>query len=124
MPARLPVFVIETEPVAVSPIFIAAALNTAPEPERLIVSEPLEKALFEMVVGVAVKLAYVPPVATIVTAPTAASVARIFVVFTRSIGVLSGGVRHSPGSDAAGAERVPVRCESGRRRPRARSSGD
>src|SRR5437868_11959496 len=91
MPARLPVFVIETEPVAVSPIFIAAALNTAPEPERLIVSEPLEKALFEMVVGVAVKLAYVPPVATVVTAPTAASVARIFVVFTRSIGVLSGG---------------------------------
>src|SRR5919198_5321136 len=67
-----------TEPVAVSPIFIAEALKIAPEPERLIVSEPEAKALDAIVVGVAVKLAKVPPTAATVTTDTAASVRRIF----------------------------------------------
>jgi hypothetical protein len=77
-PARVPVFVIVTEPVAVSPIFIAAELKMAPEPERLIVSEPEAKALDAIVVGVAVKLAKVPPTAATVTTETAARLRRIF----------------------------------------------
>ena len=46
-----------------SPIFIAAELKMAPEPERLIESEPEANALDAIVVGVAVKLAKVPPTA-------------------------------------------------------------
>jgi hypothetical protein len=51
----------------------------APVPERLIVSEPEAKALDEIVVGVALKLAKVPP--TVATAATAiaARLRRIFV---------------------------------------------
>src|SRR5919197_529564 len=67
-----------TEPVAVSPIFIAVELKMAPEPERLIVSEPEAKALDAIVVGVAVKLAKVPPTAATVTTETAARLRRIF----------------------------------------------
>jgi hypothetical protein len=61
----------------VSPIFIAEALKTAPEPDRLIVTEPLVIALFEMVVGVAVKFAYVPAIVAAEIPPTAATVRRI-----------------------------------------------
>ena len=71
-------FVIVTEPVDVSPIFIAEALKMAPEPERVIVSEPDANALESIAVGVAVKLAKVPPTAATVTTETAASVSRIF----------------------------------------------
>src|SRR5690242_11764449 len=77
-PARLPVLVIVTEPVASSPILAAESAKTAPLPDRVIVSEPDVNALFEIVVGVAVKLAYVPPTAAIETVPTAAIVARTF----------------------------------------------
>lgn len=59
--ARVPVFVIVTEPVTESPIFSAEALKMAPEPVRVMESEPEAKALDEIVVGVAVKLAKVPP---------------------------------------------------------------
>jgi hypothetical protein len=68
-----------TEPVAVSPIFIATELKMAPEPERLIVSEPEANALDEIVVGVAVKLAKVPPTVATATAAIAAMLRRIFV---------------------------------------------
>src|SRR5690349_24059539 len=68
-----------TEPVAVSPIFIAAEVKIAPEPERLIVSEPEANALDEIVVGVAVKLAKVPPTVATATAAIAAMLRRIFV---------------------------------------------
>ena len=78
-PASDPVFVIATEPVAVSPIFIAAELKMAPEPERFIVSVPDAKALDAIVVGVAVKLAKVPPTAATATTATAARLRRIFV---------------------------------------------
>jgi hypothetical protein len=71
--------VIVTEPVAVSPIFIAAELKIAPEPERLIVSEPDANALDEIVVGVAVKFAKVPPTVAIATTEIAAMLRRIFV---------------------------------------------
>src|ERR1700756_5909278 len=67
-----------TEPVAVSPIFIAEALKMAPEPERLIVSEPEANALDVIDVGVAVKLAKVPPTAATATTDTAARLRRIF----------------------------------------------
>ena len=50
-------FVIVTEPVAESPIFIAEAARIAPEPERVMVSEPLANAFDVTVVGVAVKFA-------------------------------------------------------------------
>jgi hypothetical protein len=63
----------------VSPIFIATELKMAPEPERLIVSEPEANALDEIVVGVAVKLAKVPPTVATATAATAAMLRRIFV---------------------------------------------
>jgi hypothetical protein len=75
----VPVFVIVTEPVAVSPIFIAAELKMAPEPERLIVSEPEANALDEIVVGVAVKLAKVPPTAATAAIEITARLRRIFV---------------------------------------------
>jgi hypothetical protein len=68
-----------TEPVAVSPIIIAAELKMAPEPERLIVSEPEAKALDAIVVGVAVKFAKVPPTAATAATATAARLRRIFV---------------------------------------------
>src|SRR5204862_1835580 len=68
-----------TEPVAVSPIFSAAELKMAPEPDRLIVSEPEANALDEIVVGVAVKLAKVPPTAATATTEIAARLRRIFV---------------------------------------------
>src|SRR5205807_8314690 len=68
-----------TEPVAVSPIFIAAELKMAPEPERLIVSEPEANAFDAIVVGVAVKFAKVPPTAATATTATAARLRRIFV---------------------------------------------
>jgi hypothetical protein len=68
-----------TDPVAVSPIFIATELKMAPEPERLIVSEPEANALDEIVVGVAVKLAKVPPTAATATTAIAARLRRIFV---------------------------------------------
>src|SRR5436190_3804789 len=68
-----------TEPVAVSPIFIAAEVKIAPEPERLIVSEPEANALDEIVVGVAVKLAKVPPTVATATTEIAARLRRIFV---------------------------------------------
>jgi hypothetical protein len=61
-----------------SPIFIAAELKIAPEPERVIVSEPDANALDAIDVGVAVKLAKVPPTAAIVMTETAARVRRIF----------------------------------------------
>jgi len=76
------VFVIVTEPLVLSPIFIADALRTAPDPERDIVSEPLANALFEIVVGVAVKFAYVPPTATTANAPSAAVVRRTLFVLS------------------------------------------
>jgi len=62
-PARVPVFVfvIVPEPVTESPIFTAEALKMAPEPVRVMESEPEAKALDEIVVGVAVKLATVLP---------------------------------------------------------------
>src|SRR6266496_3794953 len=78
-PARVPVFVIVIEPVAESPIFIAEALKMAPEPERVIVSEPDAKALEAMEVGVAVKLAKVPPTAATARTEMAARLRRIFV---------------------------------------------
>src|SRR5438034_8476135 len=68
-----------TEPVAVSPIFIATELKMAPEPERDIVSEPEANALYEIVVGVAVKLAKVPPTVATAAAAIAARLRRIFV---------------------------------------------
>src|SRR2546423_7654851 len=67
------------EPVAESPIFIVEALKMAPEPERLIVSEPEANALDAIDVGVAVKLAKVPPTAATATTEMAARVRRIFV---------------------------------------------
>jgi hypothetical protein len=76
------------EPFEASPIFIAEALKTAPEPDRLIVTEPLVIALFEIVVGVPLKFAYVPAIVAAEIPPTAASVRRIlFRVLIR--GVLS-----------------------------------
>jgi hypothetical protein len=63
----------------VSPIFIATELKMAPEPERLIVSEPEANAFDEIVVGVAVKLAKVPPTVATATAAIAAMLRRIFV---------------------------------------------
>jgi hypothetical protein len=72
------VLVMVTEPVAVSPIFIAAELKMAPEPERLIVSEPEANALDAIVVGVAVKFAKVPPTAATATTATAARLRRSF----------------------------------------------
>jgi hypothetical protein len=63
----------------VSPIFIAAELKIAPEPERLIVSEPEANALDAIVVGVAVKFAKVPPTAATAATATAARLRRIFV---------------------------------------------
>src|SRR5204863_6945695 len=101
-----------TEPVAVSPIFIAAELKMASEPERVIVSEPEANALDEIVVGVAVKLAKVPPTAATATTEIAARLRRIFVsgrfllmdgcrsflsVDTQTIGVLSMRPRTHPG---------------------------
>src|SRR5947208_17008109 len=67
-----------TEPVAVSPIFIAEAEKMAPEPERVIVSEPAANALEAIEVGVAVKFAKVPPTAATATTATAASERRVF----------------------------------------------
>jgi hypothetical protein len=75
----VPVLVIVTWPVAVSPIFIAAELKMAPEPERVMVSEPEANALDEIVVGVAVKLAKVPPTVATATTEIAARLRRIFV---------------------------------------------
>src|SRR5687767_1137373 len=77
-PASEPLFVIVTEPVASAPIAMLAAEKTAPEPERSISSVPAAKALLEIVTGVAVKLAYVPPAAAMETALTAAAVSAIF----------------------------------------------
>jgi hypothetical protein len=54
-------------------------LKIAPEPERLIVRVPLVNAFDEIVVGEAVKFAYVPPTATAETAAIEASVRRILV---------------------------------------------
>jgi len=62
----------------VSPIFIAAEEKIAPEPERLIVSEPEAKALDAIVVGVAVKFAKVPPTAATATTEIAAKLRRSF----------------------------------------------
>jgi hypothetical protein len=56
------------------------AEKMAPEPERLMVSVPLANALLAIVVGVAVKLAYVPPIAATEATPTAATVAMSFQV--------------------------------------------
>jgi hypothetical protein len=67
-----------TEPVTESPIFIAEALKMAPEPERVIESVPEAKALDAIVVGVAVKLAKVPPTAATAITETAARLRRIF----------------------------------------------
>jgi len=78
-PARVPVLVIVIDPVAVSPIFIAEALKMAPEPERVIVSEPDANAFAEIDVGVEVKLAKVPPIAATEIAPRAARLRRILV---------------------------------------------
>src|SRR5881628_2395427 len=75
----VPVFVMVTEPVAVSPIFIAEAVKMAPEPERLIVSVPEANAFDAIVVGLAVKLAKVPPTAATATSARAARLRRIFV---------------------------------------------
>jgi hypothetical protein len=105
------VFVIVTEPVAVWPIFIAAELKMAPEPERSIVSVPEAKAFDAIVVGVAVKFAKVPPTAATVTTATAARLRRIFdngrclsimrvspfVVDTHSIGAPGMGTGATPG---------------------------
>src|ERR1700704_5517733 len=67
-----------TEPVTESPIFIAEALKMAPEPERVIESVPDAKAFDAIVVGVAVKLAKVPPTAATAITETAARLRRIF----------------------------------------------
>ena len=77
-PARVPVFVIVIEPDAVSPIFIDESEKIAPEPERLIASEPVANALDEIDVGVAVKFAKVPPTAPTETIATAAALSRSF----------------------------------------------
>jgi len=77
-PARVPEFVMVTEPVTESPIFIAEALKMAPEPERVIESVPEAKALDAIAVGVAVKLAKVPPTAATATTEMAARLRRIF----------------------------------------------
>src|SRR5439155_10245624 len=77
-PARLPVFEIVTEPVAESPIFIAEAEKIAPDPERVIESEPAANAFEAIEVGVAVKFAKVPPTAATATSATAASERRVF----------------------------------------------
>jgi hypothetical protein len=53
------------------------AEKIAPEPERLIESVPVAKALLEIVTGVAVKLAHVPPAAAMETMETAATVSAI-----------------------------------------------
>jgi hypothetical protein len=58
---------------------MAAELKIAPEPERLIVSEPEANALELIVVGVAVKLAKVPPTAATAATEIAARLRRIFV---------------------------------------------
>jgi len=50
----------------------------APEPERVIESVPEAKALDEIAVGVAVKLAKVPPTAATAITETAARLRRIF----------------------------------------------
>jgi len=73
------VFEIVTEPVAESPIFIAEAEKMAPDPERVIESEPAANALEAIEVGVAVKFAKVPPTAATATTATVASERRIFV---------------------------------------------
>jgi hypothetical protein len=64
--------------VSESPIFIAEALKMAPEPERVIESEPEANALEAIEVGVAVKLAKVPQTAATATTETAARLRRIF----------------------------------------------
>ncbi|HMH39948.1 MAG TPA: hypothetical protein VK532_02020 [Gaiellaceae bacterium] len=69
---------IVTVPVTESPIFIAEALKIAPDPVRVIVSEPDAKALEAIEVGVAVKLAKVPPTAPTAMTDTAARLRRIF----------------------------------------------
>ena len=72
-------FEIVIEPVAVSPIFIAEAEKIAPEPERVMDSDPVVNALDATEVGVAVKFAKVPPTAATATIATAPSERRIFV---------------------------------------------
>ena len=67
-----------TEPVTESPIFIVEAVKMAPEPERVIESVPEAKALDAIAVGVAVKLAKVPPTAATAITEVAARVRRIF----------------------------------------------
>src|SRR3954466_8490126 len=57
---------------------MAAELKIAPEPDRDIVSEPEANALDEIVVGVAVKLAKVPPTAATATTEIAARLRWIF----------------------------------------------
>src|SRR2546430_3260017 len=104
-----------TDPVAVSPIFIGEELKIAQEPERLIVSEPEAKALDAIVVGVAVKLAKVPPTAATVTTETAARLRKIF-----DSGRFLSIVRASPfwltrkASTAPECARGPTQDESGR----------
>jgi hypothetical protein len=55
-----------------------AAEKIAPEPEEVIDRVPVVNAFDAIVVGVAVKLAYVPPIAATETAATVASERRMF----------------------------------------------
>src|SRR5919201_1915420 len=96
----------------------------APEPDRVIDSEPDANALEAIVVGVAVKLAKVPPTAATVTTETAAKVSRIF-VRGRFLSI----VRVSPfewltrrASDPPEWVRGPVRNEFGRSLDRAKAA--
>ena len=73
-PARVPAFVIVTEPVTESPIFIVEAVKMAPKPERVMERYPEAKALDAIAVGVAVKLAKVPPTAATAITEVAARV--------------------------------------------------
>jgi hypothetical protein len=72
------VLVIVTEPETESPIFSAAELKIAPEPERHISSVPEAKAFDAIVVEAAVQLAKVPPIAATAITAVAARLRRIF----------------------------------------------
>jgi hypothetical protein len=96
----------------VSPIFIAAELKMAPEPERLIVSEPVAKAFDEIVVGVAVKLAKVPPTVATATTAIAARLRRIF-VSGRFLNMVRVSPFFSVDTVTIGAARMTTRGRSG-----------
>src|SRR4051812_27885880 len=97
---------------------MAAELKMAPEPERLMVSEPEANALDAIVVGVALKFAKVPP--TVATAATAraARLRRIFVS-----GRFLSMVRVSPFSPLTRSPSEPSAWRRGLPRNESRMSG-